>query len=189
MQLTDFRTLGRSGLVIRPLTLGTMTFGTARWGADQYVLQKIFSAYVDAGGKFIDTADICSGGKSQETVGQYTAERNLRDNLALATKFSFNVRKGNPNAGGNGRKNLHCALAQVALAWTLARPAITSTVIGASKLDQVEDNLVSLEIRFSAAQMDALNAGSVLDPSCPDGFFSSGLKQMIFGGNSVQGWG
>lgn len=81
-----------------------------------------------------------------------------------------------------------CPLAQVALAWTLGRPGITSAIIGASKLDQVEDNLASLEIHFSSAQMDALNAGSVLDPSHPDGFFSPGLKQMIFGGNSVQGW-
>lgn len=79
-------------------------------------------------------------------------------------------------------------LAQVVLAWTLGRPGITSAIIGASKLDQVEDNLASLEIHFSSAQMDALNAGSVLDPSHPDGFFSPGLKQMIFGGNSVQGW-
>ena len=67
MSLDDYRTLGRSGLVISPLALGTMTFGTARWGSNEEVSRQVFNAYVDAGGNFIDTADVysaCDGSPS-----------------------------------------------------------------------------------------------------------------------------
>ncbi|MFB9991047.1 aldo/keto reductase [Deinococcus oregonensis] len=110
MKLTDFRSLGRSGLIVSPLALGTMTFGTPRWGSSDDVSEKIFNEYVDAGGNFIDTADVYSGGRSEELVGQYTAARNLRDQVVLATKFTFGAVRGNPNASGNGRKNMHRAL-------------------------------------------------------------------------------
>ena len=110
MSLTAFRTLGRSGLIVSPLALGTMTFGTARWGSPDTVSEAIFHDYVDAGGNFIDTADVYAGGRSEELVGSYVADRSLRDKLVLATKFAFNAQRGNPNAGGNGRKNIHRAL-------------------------------------------------------------------------------
>jgi aryl-alcohol dehydrogenase-like predicted oxidoreductase len=110
MPLTTFRTLGRSGLVVSPLALGTMTFGTARWGSDEDASQAVFDAYVAAGGNFIDTADVYAGGRSEEMVGRFVAEQGLRDQLVLATKFAFNPQPGNPNAGGNGRKNTHRAL-------------------------------------------------------------------------------
>jgi len=110
MSLTDFRTLGRSGLVVSPLSLGTMTFGTARWGSADDVSEAIFNGYVEAGGNFIDTADVYAGGRSEELVGGYIADRNLRDKLVLASKFGFSGGPGNPNAGGNGRKNIYRAL-------------------------------------------------------------------------------
>lgn len=117
MKLTDYRTLGRSGLIVSPLSLGTMTFGTKRWGASDEVAQSIFNEYVDAGGNFIDTADVYAGGRSEELVGQYIADRSLRDRVVLATKFSFsggsgagNPIQGGPNLGGNGRKNIYRAL-------------------------------------------------------------------------------
>jgi len=110
MSLTSFRTLGRSGLAVSPLALGTMTFGTARWGSADDVSQAIFNDYVAAGGNFIDTADVYAGGRSEELVGRYVAERSLRDKLVLATKFAFNPQPGNPNTGGNGRKNIYRAL-------------------------------------------------------------------------------
>ncbi len=106
MNLDSFRTLGRSGLVVSPLTLGTMTFGTPRWGSSDEVSQAIFNAYVDAGGNFVDTADVYSGGRSEELLGGFINSRKLRDKLVLATKFTFNTEPGNPNAGGNGRKNI-----------------------------------------------------------------------------------
>lgn len=65
---------------------------------------------MDAGGNFIDTANVYAGGRSEELLGGYLAERKLRDRLVLATKFGFNAERGNPNVGGNGRKNIYRAL-------------------------------------------------------------------------------
>ena len=120
MSLTDFRTLGRSGLVVSPLALGTMTFGPGGWGADEATSRSIFDAYRDAGGNFVDTADIYSGGESEKLVGGFIADGGGRDEIVLATKFAFNASAsplaatqsggGNPNAGGAGAKNIHRAL-------------------------------------------------------------------------------
>lgn len=120
MSLTAFRTLGRSGLVVSPLALGTMTFGPGAWGADEAASRAVFHAYRDAGGNFIDTADIYAGGESERLVGQFIKETGSRDEIVLATKFAFNgsaspltpaaAGRGNPNAGGAGAKNIHRAL-------------------------------------------------------------------------------
>ena len=110
MNLTSFRILGRSGLVVSPMALGSMTFGAKHWGATEVGSRAILDAYVEAGGNFIDTADVYSAGRSEELVGRYVAERTLRDKLVLATKFTWNLNPGNPNAGGNGRKNIYRAL-------------------------------------------------------------------------------
>src|SRR3974377_1838014 len=108
MQVNEYTTLGRSGLRVSPLCLGTMTFGTEwGWGAEEDVSRKLFSRYVDAGGNFVDTADMYTGGRSEEMVGKFVCERGLRDRIVLATKFSFSAETGNPNAGGNGRKNIY----------------------------------------------------------------------------------
>ncbi|KKC34894.1 aldo/keto reductase [Devosia psychrophila] len=122
MSLTDFRTLGRSGLVVSPLALGTMTFGPGPFGADEATSRSIFDAYRAAGGNFVDTADIYSGGASEELVGQFIRETGSRDEIVLATKFGFNGSAsplaatqgsgGNPHAGGAGAKNIHRALQQ-----------------------------------------------------------------------------
>ena len=77
MSLTNYRTLGRSGLVVSPLALGTMTFGTARWGLDETGSYAVFNAYVEAGGNFVDTADVYAGGRSEEMLGRFIAEREL----------------------------------------------------------------------------------------------------------------
>ena len=120
MSLTDFRTLGRSGLVVSPLALGTMTFGPGGWNADDRTARAMFDAYRDAGGNFIDTADIYSGGESERLIGQFLKDSGARDEIVLATKFGFNASAnplsarqsggGNPNAGGAGAKNIHRAL-------------------------------------------------------------------------------
>ena len=109
MSLTDYRTLGRSGLAVSPLALGTMTFGTARWGSDEETSRAIFNAYVDEGGNFIDTADVYSNGRCEEMLGEFTAERHLRDQIVLATKSGFAAGQG-VHAGGNGAKHIHAAL-------------------------------------------------------------------------------
>ena len=111
MSVKDYVTLGRSGLRVSPLTLGTMTFGTEwGWGTEQELSRNIFNRYIDAGGNFVDTADMYTGGTSEKMVGQFIRERNLRDRVVLATKFTFNAEVGNPNTGGNGRKNIYRAL-------------------------------------------------------------------------------
>jgi aryl-alcohol dehydrogenase-like predicted oxidoreductase len=356
MSLTSFRTLGQSGLVVSPIALGTMTFGPGEWGADDSTSRAIFDAYRAAGGNFIDTADIYSGGASEILVGQFIKETGARDEVVLATKFAFNgsaspliaTQAGgkNPNAGGAGAKNIHRALdasltrlgtdyidlywmhiwdgvtpveeivqtlgdlvragkiryyalsdmpawvamkaatiaaerrvpgpiaiqveyslvardveaehipaardggmgvmpwsplaggfltgkyrredtsgsgrlsgpnpfgnskfvdrnwdvlevlksvaaeldrpvAQVALAWVMARPGVSATIIGASKLAQLANNIDAAEIKLRDEQMTRLN-----EVSAPASGFSAGLtspiiRRMVFGGNNVTGW-
>jgi aryl-alcohol dehydrogenase-like predicted oxidoreductase len=88
-----------------------MTFGVEwGWGADQPTAQAMFDRYVAAGGNFIDTADGYTNGTSEELVGRFIAESRLRDAMVIATKFTFSGHRGNPNAGGNGRKNIYRAI-------------------------------------------------------------------------------
>ncbi|HKV04142.1 MAG TPA: aldo/keto reductase [Candidatus Acidoferrales bacterium] len=111
MRLSDYVTLGRTGLRVSPLCFGAMTFGTEwGWGADESTSRQMFDRYVAAGGNFIDTADAYTNGHSEELVGKFVGEAGLRDRLAIATKFTFNPQPGNPNSGGNGRKNIYRAL-------------------------------------------------------------------------------
>ena len=105
--LSSYYTLGRSGLRVSRLALGTMTFGTEwGWGTDKETARSMVNAYVDAGGNFFDTADLYLNGTSETWLGEFIAERHLRDRAVIATKFSYNAEPGNPNAGGNGRKNI-----------------------------------------------------------------------------------
>jgi aryl-alcohol dehydrogenase-like predicted oxidoreductase len=357
MSLVNFRTLGRSGLVVSPFALGTMTFGVDGWGADHATSRAIFDAYRAAGGNFIDTADIYSGGASEELVGRFITETGARDEIVLATKFAFNGAasplqatqgaRGNPNAGGAGAKNMHRALdaslkrlgtdyvdlywmhiwdgvtpveeimqtmgnlvrsgkiryfalsdtpawlamkaatiaagrgaagpiamqleyslvardierehipaaheagmaimpwsplaggfltgkyrrdntrdtgrlsganpfgnskfvdrnwaildvvkdvaaeqgrppAQVALAWVLARPGVTSTLIGASNLAQLNDNLAALEIALTDGQMARLTDASASAPGFTDSLAAPFIRRMVFAGHDVRGWG
>jgi aryl-alcohol dehydrogenase-like predicted oxidoreductase len=109
--LDSYVTLGRSGLRVSPLCLGTMTFGNEwGWGSEEEVARAVFDNYVEAGGNFIDTANVYTEGHSEELVGKFIFDRGLRERLVLATKFTFNPEPGNPNAGGNGRKNIYRAI-------------------------------------------------------------------------------
>ena len=110
MQLNEYITLGRSGLRVSPLALGTMTFGNDRWGSEDAESKRIFDAYLEKGGNFLDTADGYAEGRSEEVLGRFIAEGKLYDRVVVATKFTFNAQEGNPNAGGNGRKNIYRAL-------------------------------------------------------------------------------
>ena len=352
MQLTDFRTLGRSGLVVSPLALGTMTFGTPRWGSSDEESAAIFRGYVEAGGNFIDTANVYAQGRSEELVGRYVAEGQLRDQLVLATKSGFHSgQPGNPHGGGNGRKSIHQALeaslrrlqtdyvdlywlhvwdmvtpveevlqtlgdlvragkiryfafsdipawyatkaatlaaahgipgpialqleyslversieheyvpaarecglgitpwsplaagflagkyqrptgpdtkargegrlagpnpfqdskfternwqilavlqavaaeldrppAQVALAWALAQPGITSLILGASQLAQLRTNLAALDLHLTPAHLQQLHEASAPAPTFPYSIFTPAVNKGVFGGASVQGW-
>jgi aryl-alcohol dehydrogenase-like predicted oxidoreductase len=86
-----------------------MTFGTARWGIDEAGSAAVFNAYVEAGGNFVDTADVYAGGRSEGMLGSFIADRKLRDQITVATKAGFAAGHG-VHTGGNGAKHLHAAL-------------------------------------------------------------------------------
>lgn len=103
--LNQYRLLGRSGMRVSPLALGTMTFGTDwGWGADDAEAARIFDLYVDRGGNFIDTAVNYTGGASERILGRLLKDR--RERVVLATKFTMARDPGDPNSGGNHRMNL-----------------------------------------------------------------------------------
>jgi aryl-alcohol dehydrogenase-like predicted oxidoreductase len=105
LALDHYRLLGRSGLRISPLALGTMTFGTDwGWGADEAEARRIFDAYVDRGGNFVDTANKYTEGSSESFLGRFMQGR--RDRIVLATKYTLTADPSDPNAGGNHRKSL-----------------------------------------------------------------------------------
>jgi aryl-alcohol dehydrogenase-like predicted oxidoreductase len=106
MSLTSYQTLGRSGLRVSPFTLGTMTFGEdLGWGASPEESEKILSAYLDQGGNSVDTANVYTNGHAEVIIGDYLQSRpGVRDQIVLGTKFFWNLRPGDPNGGGPGRK-------------------------------------------------------------------------------------
>jgi aryl-alcohol dehydrogenase-like predicted oxidoreductase len=106
--LDSYITLGRSGLRVSPLSLGTMTFGEdSGWGASPDTSQVILAEYLDRGGNVVDTANIYTNGHSEKIVGDFFAARpGLRDRIVLSTKFFANLYPGDPNGGGGGRKAL-----------------------------------------------------------------------------------
>lgn len=106
-QLDHYRLLGRSGLRVSPLCLGTMTFGAGpgAWGSSDDEARQIVDRYIDRGGNFIDTANFYGQmGQSERLLGQLVKDR--RDRLVLSTKYSLTTRPGDPNASGNQRKNM-----------------------------------------------------------------------------------
>jgi aryl-alcohol dehydrogenase-like predicted oxidoreductase len=110
MQMTNYRPFGRSGLIVSPLALGTMTFGAGRWGADEPTARAIFDAYIEAGGNLIDTADVYSGGESEKTLGRFLADSGMRDRLVVSTKSGFSRTEGTPLHAGNGAYNIRLGI-------------------------------------------------------------------------------
>src|SRR5579862_3890741 len=109
--LLRYRTFGRSGLRVSEVALGTMTFGDDwGWGADAAESARIFDAFAQAGGNFVDTASNYTEGSSEQLVGELAAGR--RDRFVLATKYTLSIDPGDPNAGGNHRKSLVRSLEQ-----------------------------------------------------------------------------
>ena len=99
-----YRFLGSSGLLVSRISLGTMTFGTADWGCNEAEAQAIMKAYIDAGGNFIDCADIYAAGRSEEVVGTFLSQVN-RDDLVIASKCYFPMGQ-KPNQFGVSRKHI-----------------------------------------------------------------------------------
>jgi aryl-alcohol dehydrogenase-like predicted oxidoreductase len=102
----NYKLLGRSGLKVSELCLGTMGFGTeAGWGADKETSFAIMDTFANAGGNFIDTANIYKLGTSEKIIGEYISNHD-RDYFVLATKYTLKDNLTNPNASGNSRKNM-----------------------------------------------------------------------------------
>jgi aryl-alcohol dehydrogenase-like predicted oxidoreductase len=109
LTLDTYRLLGRSGLRVSPLALGTATFGTEwGWGAERDEARKLFDRYVERGGNFIDTANTYTDGSSERLLGEFT--RDNRESLVLATKYTTLRRPGDPNSGGSHRKSLFASV-------------------------------------------------------------------------------
>ena len=104
--LDSYITLGRSGLRVSPLGLGTMTFGEDNgWGSSVETSEAVLTQYLERGGNLIDTANGYTNGHSEKIIGDYFAARpGRRERVVLSTKFLTNLFPGDPNGGGGGRK-------------------------------------------------------------------------------------
>ncbi len=100
-----YKLLGKSGLRVSEICLGTMGFGEDwTFGANKEESKKVFDSFINGGGNFIDTANRYTEGSSEKYLGEFIqAERN---NLVVATKYSLYTKRGSANDGGNHRKNL-----------------------------------------------------------------------------------
>jgi aryl-alcohol dehydrogenase-like predicted oxidoreductase len=101
-----YRLLGRSGLRVSRMALGTMTFGVgAEWSRSEAESRAVFDAFVDGGGNFVDTANMYMGGESEKMLGKFVASD--RDRFVVATKYTNAVPGAHdPNAAGMHRKSL-----------------------------------------------------------------------------------
>jgi len=100
-----YKLLGKSGLRVSELALGTMSFGKEwGWGSDKLESKKVFDTYSKAGGNFIDTANRYTEGTSEKYVGEFI--KSEREHFVLATKYTLFMKKNDPNFCGNHRKNM-----------------------------------------------------------------------------------
>ena len=100
-----YRLLGNSGLRVSEAALGTMTFGDDwGWGATKEEARKLYDAFREAGGNFIDTANLYTNGTSESFLGEFM--QGHRQSVVMATKYTNAVPGTDPNAGGNQRKNM-----------------------------------------------------------------------------------
>ena len=101
----NYKLFGQSGLRVSELCLGTMGFGTERsWGVDKDQSKKIFDAFAQADGNFLDTANHYTDGTSEKFLGDFITSD--RDHFVIATKYSLSDRPGDLNFSGNHRKNM-----------------------------------------------------------------------------------
>ncbi|MEM9494014.1 MAG: aldo/keto reductase, partial [Myxococcota bacterium] len=100
-----YRLLGRSGLRVSEICLGTMSFGQDwGFGADEATSHQVLDAYAEAGGNFLDTANKYHNGQTEEYLGRWLEGK--RDRMVVATKYTLAMDHSDPNAAGNQRKNM-----------------------------------------------------------------------------------
>jgi aryl-alcohol dehydrogenase-like predicted oxidoreductase len=114
MALNSYVTLGRSGLRVSPMCLGTMTFGEDwGWGSSPEESKSILDHYMGQGGNFLDTANAYTRGHSEKIIGDHVGRHpSRRQRMVIATKFFGNLYLGDPNGGGTHRKALIAACEQ-----------------------------------------------------------------------------
>jgi len=98
----EYRFMGRTGLRVSELCLGTQTFG---WGADEPTAHALADRFVEAGGNFFDTSNIYNEGQSESMLGNWLKSRGNRARLVIATKVFFPTGDG-PNETGLSRKHI-----------------------------------------------------------------------------------
>src|SRR5271168_5231533 len=100
-----YRLLGNSGLRVSETALGTMTFGDDwGWGTAKDEARKVYDAFREAGGNFVDTANLYTNGTSESFLGEFT--QGHRQSVVMATKYSNSMPGTDPNAAGNHRKSM-----------------------------------------------------------------------------------
>jgi aryl-alcohol dehydrogenase-like predicted oxidoreductase len=105
----NFGLFGKSGLRVSELSPGTMTFGEKwGWGPPRDEARQIYDAFREAGGNFVDTANIYTNGASETLLGEFMSDD--RESVVLATKYSGAAATTEPNASGNHRKSMVQAL-------------------------------------------------------------------------------
>ncbi|HYO80837.1 MAG TPA: aldo/keto reductase [Bryobacteraceae bacterium] len=101
----NYRLMGRSGLRVSELCLGTMTFGEDwGWGSSHQESRQILDYFMEAGGNFIDTANVYTNGTSETLLGEFLEGQ--RDRVVLATKYTNAAPGVDANAAGNHRKSM-----------------------------------------------------------------------------------
>ncbi len=150
------RTLGRSGLRVSELCLGTMTFGMPGWGCDEAESLRLVDRYLEAGGNFLDTADTYAGSVSEEICGK--ALRGRRTEIVLATKCTMPVGSG-PNARGASRKHIRESCDA-----SLRRP-------GTDYIDlYLDDTLAAAATSVPEEVLARLDEASAIPPEYPNAF-------------------
>jgi aryl-alcohol dehydrogenase-like predicted oxidoreductase len=105
----DFVQFGETGLQTSELQFGTWRFGRENEAGNLEIgeqrAKELLNAYAEAGGRYIDTADVYGGGKSEEWIGDWLADRD-RERYTIASKIFWQTRDGDPNSWGTNRKNV-----------------------------------------------------------------------------------
>src|SRR3979411_2782127 len=153
-----YRLLGKTGVRISEVALGTMTFGEDwGWGASPCVRGRMCDLFADGGGNVIDTADVYTNGTSETIIGELLKGR--RDRFVLATKFTNQTDASDPNSPGNHRKKIVTSLEaslrrlqtdHIDLYWVHARDVLTP----------VEELMRALD--------DQIRLGKILYPAVSD---------------------
>lgn len=99
----QYKLLGSTGLRVSELCLGAMTFSEDwDWGANRETSQAMFDTFAEAGGNFIDTANVYTNGRSEKLLGFVGSER---DRFVIATKYTVMMNPNDPNSSGNQCNN------------------------------------------------------------------------------------